>query len=198
MSGILRSGIPSFAEVATHEEQRAYVDDRGRECGAYWLCVDPKGTFGPAPQLLRLRAAKDGEILLVTNNDREPATITDTDVTGKVLLSNGWAFWQILERCVWAERSLWAPCTALGIPASLIDATEGSVIQRALNALHDIGGAYAARRMLLGTHSEPPRKLTAPLLASMQQKALTDEQIEMLALDTWEHIALDLLASSKG
>lgn len=62
------------------------------------------------------------------------------------------------------------------------------LLQKALDTLHDIGGAYLARRALLGTYSEPPRKLTEPLRASMQSKALTDEAIEKLALETWEEI----------
>jgi hypothetical protein len=62
------------------------------------------------------------------------------------------------------------------------------LLQKALDTLHSIGGAFLARRMLLGTHNEPPRKLTEPLRESMQAKALTDEAIENLALDTWEEI----------
>jgi hypothetical protein len=70
------------------------------------------------------------------------------------------------------------------------------LLQKALETLHDIGSAYQARRFLFGTHNEPPRKLTEPLRASMEKKALTDEQIEKLALDTWEEIAM-VLASKK-
>jgi predicted ArsR family transcriptional regulator len=58
------------------------------------------------------------------------------------------------------------------------------LLQKALDTLHSIGGAYLARRILLDTS----RKLTEPLRESMQAKALTDEAIENLALDTWEEI----------
>ncbi len=63
--------------------------------------------------------------------------------------------------------------------------TDQEIIDRLMNALHDIGGAYTARRAL-------ERNLTEPLRKSMTEKALTDEQIEKLALDTWEAVALAL------
>lgn len=58
------------------------------------------------------------------------------------------------------------------------------IIELLMNTLHDIGGAYYARRAL-GSHH-----LTAPLRASMESKAFTDEAIEKLALDTWEMVAM--------
>jgi len=65
-------------------------------------------------------------------------------------------------------------------------ATDRDRLDRALEVLHGIGSAYFARKAL-----ERPN-LTAPLRESMRRKALTDEQIERLALDTWEAIAMEL------
>ena len=59
-----------------------------------------------------------------------------------------------------------------------------TTLEKAMNALHDIGGAYYARRALKQTN------LTRPLRESMEAKALNDEAIEKLALDTWEEIVM--------
>lgn len=57
----------------------------------------------------------------------------------------------------------------------------GSDLRRALDVLHDIGMAMGARR--LGTMT-----MTAPLREGVEKRAMTDQQIEDLALDTWEKI----------
>lgn len=57
----------------------------------------------------------------------------------------------------------------------------GSDLRRALDVLHDIGMAMGARRLSTRTMTEPMRE-------SLDTRALTDEQIETLALDTWEKI----------
>jgi len=62
-------------------------------------------------------------------------------------------------------------------------------IDEALDVLHDIGGNYYARRALKQTN------LSAPIRASMQDRALTDEQIEKLCVDSWERIVLALHGS---
>lgn len=76
----------------------------------------------------------------------------------------------------------------------LLDSLDGEMsrhpmhgwLQRALDILHDIGGNYYARRALKQTN------LTAPLRASMADKALTDEQVENLTLDNWEAIVVEM------
>ena len=59
-------------------------------------------------------------------------------------------------------------------------------LDKALKLLHDIGGSYFAHRALKSSH------LTVPLRESIQKKALTAEQIERMALETWEEIVLEL------
>jgi len=63
-------------------------------------------------------------------------------------------------------------------------------LDRALDALHNIGSAFYARRAIAAGS-----RMTAPLRESMARKALTDEQIEQLALDTWEGC---VMAMQKG
>jgi hypothetical protein len=58
----------------------------------------------------------------------------------------------------------------------------------AMEALHDIGGAIVARRIL--ADSERVSKLTVPLRESTEAKAMTDEQIEERAMDAWERVFL--------
>ena len=59
----------------------------------------------------------------------------------------------------------------------------------ALKTLHDIGSAHYTRRVLAGRHV---KHLTAPLKKSLQEKALSDAQIETLAFDVWEEITMRL------
>jgi hypothetical protein len=65
------------------------------------------------------------------------------------------------------------------------------LLQKTLKLLHDIGGNYYARRALRQTN------LTVPLRSSMRAKALTDEQIEKLCLDTWEEVVTELNRMAK-
>jgi hypothetical protein len=60
------------------------------------------------------------------------------------------------------------------------------LLDQAMKALHDIAGAYAARKMLA-------RKLAPELRRRLEAKALSDEEIEKLALDVWEEIAKELI-----
>jgi hypothetical protein len=66
-----------------------------------------------------------------------------------------------------------------------------------MDNIHSIAGAYFARRVLLDAN-DGKKKLTAPLLASMQEKAFTDEKIEKLALDVWEKAATARIALKKA
>lgn len=75
---------------------------------------------------------------------------------------------------------------------------EHTLLSSVMNTIHSIAGAYFARRALFGTSKEPPRKLTGPLKKSMQEKAFTDEQIEMLAMDVWEAVAIRLQELQPG
>lgn len=61
-------------------------------------------------------------------------------------------------------------------------------INRSLDTLHTIGGAYAARGFL----KTKRMTMTQVLRESMEAKALSDEQIEKLALDTWESIVEEM------
>ncbi len=64
-------------------------------------------------------------------------------------------------------------------------------LTRAMNALHDIGSAYDARRYLADADAGT-RTFTEPLRKSIRAKALTDDQIDKLAMDTWEELATEL------
>ena len=59
----------------------------------------------------------------------------------------------------------------------------GSDLRKALDVLHDIAMAIEARRLV-------KRPMTAPIRESLEKRMLTDEQIETLALDTWEAIVI--------
>jgi hypothetical protein len=86
------------------------------------------------------------------------------------------------------------PVGSLQDAGRIVDSLDGQMsrhpvfgwIQRALDLLHDIGGNYYGRRALKQTN------LTAPLRASIQDKVLTDEQIEKLCLDNWEAIVVEM------
>ncbi len=110
------------------------------------------------------------------------------------------------DRETWHSRMQWEPPVAsedvslfcLGAsglsPEACLEATSVRIAkletdrQRLLDLLHDIGGNYYARRALKQTN------LTAPIRASMERKALTDEQIEKLCLDSWESVVLAMQA----
>ena len=65
------------------------------------------------------------------------------------------------------------------------------VLDVVMNALFDISGSYSALRHLKKEH------LTEPLRKSMELKALTDKQIEDMALDVWEAAAIKLIELKK-
>jgi hypothetical protein len=112
-----RKGMPSVAEIEEHTKEHPFIDDRGHLMGAIWMVIDEEGNFGPYPQHCRLRMARPDEEIIV--NEETPAGAmkpTRVKVPGKILLANGWSFWQLLEKCHWAERSVYVPCTARGVP----------------------------------------------------------------------------------
>lgn len=63
--------------------------------------------------------------------------------------------------------------------------TDRELLDEALSALHDIGGAYSARTFARATSVRAVRD-------ALELQALTDEKIEKLALDTWARIATEL------
>ena len=73
-----------------------------------------------------------------------------------------------------------------------IPMSEVQVKDLLMRVLHDIAGAYFARRALSGGHT-----LTAPLRRSMERKAWTDEDIEYLCLELWEFVALRDIENNK-
>lgn len=60
-------------------------------------------------------------------------------------------------------------------------------LEKALNALHTIGGAFQAREFLKRPH------LTEPIRKSLTAKALSDKQLQELALVTWEELVVEEL-----
>jgi hypothetical protein len=63
--------------------------------------------------------------------------------------------------------------------------TDRELLDEAMVALHTIGGAYKARELL-------PRTKLSLREATLADAALSDAQIEKLALDTWERLATEI------
>lgn len=97
-------GMPTTEAVAAHEA--AHPAPRG---GAAWLCYHTDSPFGAYPAIVTLRVGKPGETIM-------GETFARVDVSGAVLLANGFSFWQLLAPCKWAAWSVYVPCTAQGIP----------------------------------------------------------------------------------
>jgi hypothetical protein len=64
--------------------------------------------------------------------------------------------------------------------------THTEALHKALAALHEIGGAIATRNLLAKPMSNPI------IRCELERKALTDHQIQQLALDTWETLVMQV------
>lgn len=70
-----------------------------------------------------------------------------------------------------------------------------AILEEVMNALHDVGGTYFARKAVNADKAREfgvigGKRLTAPIRKSMEEKSLSDEQIEKYALDVWEAAAI--------
>ena len=73
--------------------------------------------------------------------------------------------------------------------------THREILDKVMDALHDIGGSYFARRAIEsdGKPVGPDGRvlhLTPVLRKSMEEKALTDQQIEDYSAEVWEAAAI--------
>ena len=119
-----RTGFPTVEEVQAHETAHPLRgphqlgDPNGSYFGGIWMAIDPDSPFAAAPHHMRLRIARPGENILCVDDARP---YTPVDVTGKILLGNGWTMWQLLETCSWAARARYTPVTVEGTPVWLMD-----------------------------------------------------------------------------
>jgi hypothetical protein len=60
------------------------------------------------------------------------------------------------------------------------------ILEKVLDALHDVGGSFYVKRML------DNGKLTSVLRERLEKKVFTSEQIEEYVLSTWENAVMRL------
>lgn len=107
---VFRLGMPTIEAVREHAEKHPVMISHPagkRSYGGQWIVIDKQSSFD-APQFVRLK--------ICTELDIGPPSEDQGEFVGRVLIQNGFSFWQALHLCKWAERSLYLPVSPRGLP----------------------------------------------------------------------------------
>lgn len=102
-------GAPTPEQVREHIKNHALNKDPKfalRLPCAQWIVIDEEETYQD-PQFIRLKIGAQHDV----KHGNDPK-----DIIGQVVVQNGYAFWQPLLLCKWAQRSLYLPVSRRGLP----------------------------------------------------------------------------------